>query len=290
MFVFVLAIKQRRFRNFILFLLGLFPFLVFWGYYNWLRTGLFYLLPSLAGAMSGRWPDLAPTHNIIKGLSYLLFSKGGSIFIYSPILLLAIFGWKGFFRERRKECILTLSIVILFLLANSKVGKWYGLWGWGPRYTLDITPLMMLPLGYWLSAEGMRNRIKKYLFIIIAGYSLLIQLAATLTNWHARLGYLIERKGQKAIFFTAKYSQWWDAIKTLFINLWNLIFGSFLYLENPGGYQQTISKASLYTSKTLFTWWNRFIFMGFSPVLVLVYVVLSLVVAYYLFRYLEKTA
>lgn len=257
--------------------------MIFWGYYNWLRTGHLYLSPIASGIMSGRWSQLAPKQSIMFGLRGLLLSKGGNIFAYSPILLLSMFGWKVFFKERKKECIFILSIIILFLLANSKIPKWYGLWCWGPRHTLEITPLMMLPMGYWFSANGIQNKFKKSFFIIISIYSLLIQLGATLTNWHSRLGYVLYNKGRHALLFTVQYSQWWDSVRTLFINLWNLVFGSFLYLNNPG-YCPTISEANLYASKRLFTWWYRLVFMGVSPLLIASYVILSIVAMYILTR------
>ena len=234
-----------------LILIGIFPFLILFGYYNWVRTGSFYLTAFMATMLSGKWLYRAPTGNIVVGLKGLLLSKGGSIFIYSPILILAMLGWKRFYQDKKTECFFILSIVILWISANAKMGEWFGFWGWGPRYTLAITPLLVLPLAFWLSSGSAQNRIKKYSLIFVGGFALLIQLSGTLTHWHARLGYLLDRKGENTFLFTAKYSQWWDSVKTLFINLWNLVLGSFLYVENPG-YHQTTSKASRHTAKRLY--------------------------------------
>lgn len=276
-FIFWTALKERNIKIFTVFSATMFPFLILWGWYDWLRSGFFYLTPITEGILSGRWSHLTPTHSAVLGLKGLLLSKGGSIFVYSPILIFSVFGWREFFRSRKKECSLVLCIVVLFLLANAKIYEWFGLWSWGPRYTLEITPLLMLPLGYWVTPKALRNKRKKYVFITICVWALLIQLAGTLTNWHGRLGYLLKSYGRNAFLFTFKYSQWWDSIKTLFVNLWNLLFDSFYILENPG-HDPTISDASLYTSKTAFTWWNRLIFMEINPIWIGVYLGLSLII------------
>jgi len=303
--------EQRKPKAILIFLIVLLPFLILWMYYNLRTTGVFYLSPMVAYILRVADVQHLPSGSILSGLKGLLLSKGGSIFVYSPILVFSLFGWKGFFRAKKKEAVLCFSIVGIFLLANAKLGEWFGLWGWGPRYTLEITPLMLLPLGFWLTTDRLKNKkiafgdnskmrfsvvrkvfytflhhkIKKHTFILICVYSLLIQLAANLTNWHARLGYLLARKGEDAFLFTVRYSQWWDSIKTLLINLWNLIFGSFLYLENPG-YDLRISDASLYTSKTLFTWWNRLLFLGVNPFWIGAYFAITSVAIYYCLFYI----
>lgn len=277
LYIIWLSREIKTIKVILVFLIAISPFLVLWGYYNWLRTNVVFLTPISVGLLSGRWIKFSPYHNIISGLKGLLLSKGGSIFIYSPILILTILSWREFFRSKQNECILLLSIVIFFLLANAQLSEWFGLYCWGPRYTLEITPLLMLPLGYWFDEKGFRNKIKKKLFITITALSLLIQLSGVLTNWHGRLGYLLKNNLNNAFLYTIKYSQWWDSVKTLFINLWNLFFGSFLFLENPG-HSSSGPNVSLYVSTTLYTWWNRLIFMGINPWWILMYFALSLII------------
>ncbi len=276
-FIFWTALKEGSIRIPAVFLAAMFPLLILWGWYNWLRTGSFYLTPIIEGILSGRWSSFTPTYSALLGLKGLLLSKGGSIFVYSPIFIFSIFGWREFFRMRKRECFLVLCIVVSFLLVNAKMYGWFGLWCWGPRYTLEITPLLMLPLGYWLTAQALRDKRKKNVFITVCVWSLLIQLSGTLTDWHGRLGHLLKNDRINAFLFTFKYSQWWDSIRTLFINLWNLLFGSFRIFENPG-HDPVLSDASLYTSKTVFTWWNRLIFIGINPIWIGVYLGLSSII------------
>lgn len=269
------SFARRNVMPALYFLAGAAPFVMLWGWYNWTRTGIFYVPPTLFGSI--RLGDFENFVNVIDmtPLWGLLFSPGGSIFLYSPILVISLLGIRKFLRLQRQEAVLVLSIIALFILANAKLNDlWFGLWCWGPRFTLEITPLMLLPLAYWLSGDDFRSRIKKRIFIIACMYSFLIQAAATLTNWHGRLRYLLDRKGAREFLFTAQYSQWWDSVKTLLINFWNLLFGAFKYINNPG-HDLKMSEATMYTSNTLFTWWNRLLFEGASPALVWAYLAIT---------------
>lgn len=281
--------REKDYKIIVVFLVALAPFLFYLGWTNWLRTGVFYLSPIAAGILRNApgYGGAAPSSNILLGLRGLLFSKGGSIFVYSPVCLISLFGLRSFIQNKRLECLLVLSIIMFWLLALSKVEKWFGFTTWGPRYTIEITPLLMLPLGYCLTPKFLESKFREYFFIVISVYSVVIQLAGTLTNWHARVAYILGRKGEAAVLFTIKYSQWFDSVKNLFINLWNLLLGQFVYLENPG-FEPALSSASLYTSTTIFTWWNRLWFLGISIIWIGMYLVFSFAIILYSFFYLRN--
>lgn len=286
-FIFWPALKEKKLKVAIVFCAALIPFLIMWGYYNWLRTGFFYLTPNIIKIfLQGKVSGLTPSYNILLGLKGLLLSKGASIFIYSPVLILSMFGWKEFFRQRKGECLLLLYIIFFFFLSNAKLPEWFGLYSWGPRYTLEMTPLLILPMGYWFS-EGLGNKIKRRIFIIVSSYSLLIQLAGILTYWNARLPYLLERAGgQGKFFYTAKYSQWWDSIKILFINFGNLFFSPLLHLQIPE--YDYMSEMSGYCSRTIMAWWNRLLYIGVNPILIAIFLGANLIAVFFLWDYLNK--
>lgn len=286
-FIFWPALKEKKLKIAIIFFAGTAPFLIIWGYYNWLRTGFFYLTPNIIKIfLQGKVPGLTPSCNILLGLKGLLLSKGASIFIYSPVLILSMFGWKGFFRQRKGECLLILYIIFIFFLANAKLPEWFGLYSWGPRYTLEMIPLLMLPMGYWLSG-GLKNKVKRLIFFAVSGCSLLIQFAGTLTYWNARLPYLLERAGgQGKFFYTAKYSQWWDSIKIIFINFGNLFFSPPLHLQIPE--YDYMSEMSGYCSRTIMAWWNRLLYIGVNPILIAIFLGANLIAVFFLWDYLNK--
>ncbi|HNX80783.1 MAG TPA: hypothetical protein PKL77_01375 [Candidatus Omnitrophota bacterium] len=288
-FMAVTAWQRKKISLVCMFLGAAFPGIALWGYYNWLRTGIFYMPVVGANVGGGIFDYHAPQKNFFTGLQGLLLSPGGSLFVFSPIFLISLWGWQRFLREKKAEGILVLSLVISYISVNAGMQGifglyWFGFWGWGPRYILEITPLMVLPLAYCFSAPWFRKKTVRVIFFAVGIYSVCIQLAGVMTNWHGRLWYLIERKGIETFLWDARFSQWWDGLKTVGINCWNLIFGSAHYLYNAG-YDAGLSKESLYTSQTIFTWWNRLLYVGVHPVWICIYLAVSVVVVLTSLRY-----
>ncbi|MDD5528859.1 MAG: glycosyltransferase family 39 protein [bacterium] len=276
-FIFWTALREKNSRIIVAFVIGAIPLFFLWGWYNWLRTGGFFISPSAKVMLHNESYHIS---SVMLGLQKVVFNENKNIFLYSPILAVSIFGWYQFFRDKRKECILILSIVVFYLLGSTLV--WWDFFSWGPRYTLEITPLLILPLAYWLKPNF--SPIKRFCFYSISAYSLLIQFSGTLVNWHGRIRYFWDRDMEYIFYY--KYPQLWDAVKILVINLWNLFLGTFHTFENAKYTPPAISNESLYASNTVFTWWNRLMFMGVNPVWVVVYWMVSLLVIYYSVRYI----
>ena len=87
------------------------------------------------------------------GLYGNLFSVGRSIFLYSPPTLLALFTFRMFYRQHRAEAVLFLAVIVIYLVIYSTFTGWHGGWSWGPRYLMPIVPLLILPLGYFLTSR-----------------------------------------------------------------------------------------------------------------------------------------
>jgi hypothetical protein len=79
-----------------------------------------------------------------------LVSPGKSMFFFSPVLLLGVLGFPSYFRRDRQRALLLLSVIAAVLLPHLWFRAWYGGWVWGPRYTVPITPLLLLPAACWL--------------------------------------------------------------------------------------------------------------------------------------------
>jgi len=87
---------------------------------------------------------------LLRGLFSLLLSPGKSLFVYSPLLLLALPGTLLLLRRRGCEAILLLALaagnVALFAC-------WYD-WGvgvsWGPRFLVPLVPLLLVVQMPWL--------------------------------------------------------------------------------------------------------------------------------------------
>jgi hypothetical protein len=79
-----------------------------------------------------------------------LFSPGQSIFLFSPLLLLAPFYLPPFARKYTAETAAILGLTLSYALFYGKSMTWHGQWCFGPRYLMCLLPLLFLPFGLWL--------------------------------------------------------------------------------------------------------------------------------------------
>jgi hypothetical protein len=114
---------------------------------------------------------------LVAGLYAFLLSPGASLFVFTPLLLLT--PW--LFRHlRRAETQLLLALAGSYLIFYSKYEMWHGMWCYGPRYLAPIVPLLLLPLGSWLSST---RRLLVVAPLALAG--LWVQLTHLAVNfWH----------------------------------------------------------------------------------------------------------
>lgn len=121
-------------------LLGFAPGLLALAAYNQLRWGS--ILDSGYGRVTvGFWRE-----SVLTGLWGPLLSPGKSIFLYSPVLLLALAGVGRWWRNRRPSAIAVLLLVVPVVLVYARYLFWSGDWAWGPRYLVFALPALMLPL------------------------------------------------------------------------------------------------------------------------------------------------
>ncbi|HEY6070089.1 MAG TPA: hypothetical protein VIU85_01865 [Chthoniobacterales bacterium] len=136
---FIGAVVKRKLRPAILsaliIALGLFALAV----YNYARFGS----PFTSG-----YPPGNLSVPLLTGLSVLLFSPGRSIFVYSPILLLAIPGAWFFFK---KEKALALSC-IFFIVAHALIVACWGPLGWGLSWGSRLMTLTLPVFGLLVAA------------------------------------------------------------------------------------------------------------------------------------------
>ncbi len=111
---------------------------------DWVRWGVPWNPNQLGTATAGSAP-------LARSLRGALLSPGMSIFVYSPLLLLAPFAFPVLWRRHRPEAVACAALCLTFLLVFSSFIGWTGLYSApGPRYQLIATPLLLLPLGLWL--------------------------------------------------------------------------------------------------------------------------------------------
>jgi hypothetical protein len=85
----------------------------------------------------------------ITTLLRLLFDPARGLFIFSPILVVALLALPHAWRAMRASALIALLLVpISILLLYSGYPNWHGGWSVGPRYLVPAIPFLLFPLAY----------------------------------------------------------------------------------------------------------------------------------------------
>jgi 4-amino-4-deoxy-L-arabinose transferase-like glycosyltransferase len=200
--------------------LGLAPFAAWQLYYNWLRTGDPFM-PAVMLQQYAVTNELEPG-GVVTGLIGLLLSPGKSLFVYSPPLLLALYGWWRLGRARRQVALAVAAMVIPFVVLHASVRNWAGDWGWGPRYMTSVVPLLMLGLTPIVAlAVDHGHRSWRQALLVVAAVGIAFQTLALAANWHFRYAYLAQTGGLalREMTWSVSSPQWLDAFGAVLTNL-----------------------------------------------------------------------
>jgi hypothetical protein len=121
------------------------------------------------------------------GIAGFLVSPGKSVFVYSPVVLLAVVSVFVGKPEHRRERWLALGMLLTFVVIYAAVqgAEWYGGTGWGPRYLVPVTPLLILgglsAVNRGLESERLWPKLGLALLTLL---SILVQLPGLLINLH----------------------------------------------------------------------------------------------------------
>ena len=81
-----------------------------------------------------------------EGLVAMLVAPGRSVLLYSPALIVSLFGWRRLARRHRDVAIACLAVFAARWLFVGLRSDWWGGWAIGPRYLLPAVPFLLLPL------------------------------------------------------------------------------------------------------------------------------------------------
>ena len=128
------------------------------------------------------------------GLFGLLISPGKGLFLYSPLLLAALFGIPALLRRDRATALLNLGVVVAYPLLYAGWFMWWGGWSWGPRFLVPLLPFLSLFLApvfdRVLNTSGFWARIPLALLGLL---SLLIQILGVTVDFNSYLLQLYQR-------------------------------------------------------------------------------------------------
>jgi hypothetical protein len=113
-------------------------------------TGLFLFANYIRyhSLMDRRYQDEPFSNALLVGLYGILLSSGKSIFLFSPPLLLGLWGWKQFAHrdENASDAWLFLGICSAQILFYAKYWAWSADDSWGPRYVIPGVLLLCIPM------------------------------------------------------------------------------------------------------------------------------------------------
>jgi hypothetical protein len=157
----------RMAQQSLLFFLPIVLLLVVQGLYAWSRFGTFY---SGIGGTKYNPIDwilfLLPMSEPEVAVVELLLSPAKSAFLYSlPVLLFPV-AWFKFFQQKRDVALMILALVLAAFGTALSRPDWEGGTWWGPRYLVQITPFLIIPLGILETLNG-RARYWGYTTLIL---------------------------------------------------------------------------------------------------------------------------
>jgi len=156
--------KSHTVGMIVIFLIVLSPQLFYW----YLSTGI-WLLNSYANN-TGEGFDLTHPHTL-----QFLFSFKKGWFIYTPLMILAIFGGWKMWKTNSNGIALVLSSLLFLYLISSWTTWWYAA-SFGQRAAIDMYPITIVFVGYFIQ-HAWQSYLKYFLgtFIVLALFLNLIQ-------------------------------------------------------------------------------------------------------------------
>jgi hypothetical protein len=190
-----LAVKDRRALPG--FCLGAMPvgvLLVFYGWHTfgdpW-AAGQLLVGPKVAVTKTGN-PDLwqTPFH---VGAAGLLLSPSRGLLVYSPVVVVALWGMGRVWRQRQWADLRPLSLAALALfLPAIKRFDWWGGWSYGYRPIMDAVTLLAflaIPMVAWVRAKRWRMAVVGALAAWSLGTQALGAFAYDVNGWNGRVVY-----------------------------------------------------------------------------------------------------
>lgn len=166
------------------------------------------------------YAEVAWTTPPLLGLYGLLVSPGKGVFLYSPLLLLALAALPIFYRRHRTLVLLLGAWWLSYLAFYAPYNFWTGGVNWGPRFLLPLLAVSLLPLAALLSEPQVRLALP--LFVLLAAAGLLIQFPAVTVD-HVRELRLQQASGDPRFYDRTLYNpafsplarQWPSALAVL---------------------------------------------------------------------------
>lgn len=162
---------RRRLPHLLAFAAGLGVLVALSGWFNYLRFGNPLTSGYLAEeSFSGNWAE---------GILGLLIGPGRGLFLYAPVLVPALFGWRDLYRRHSDVALVAAAVALAHVLIYGKWFMWHGGYCWGPRFLAPAMPFLALGLApIW--ERGRRRRLA---FLSLSALGLAVNLLGSITHF-----------------------------------------------------------------------------------------------------------
>jgi hypothetical protein len=160
--------------------------------YNWLRWG------SITSSGYEHYLGAFFGGSVFDGAWGMLLSPNKSALLYSPPLVLAVFGWPHLIRARPRVGLALATMVVPTFLVYCSYRSWSGDYAWGPRFFVWAVPVLMVGLaGFWdgvAARWSARVRIAVLGSVVAAGIA--VQVLGSALYWDHFIRIAIDVKNQ----------------------------------------------------------------------------------------------
>jgi hypothetical protein len=174
-------------------------YLALMGYNAWRFAGAVSLV---GGGYEGQTEGVKFSTPLLVGLQGYLMSPGKSIFLFSPAILLGLWGWLVIPRDQRWIAAVVAVGYLPFALAMTTWQNWDGGWCWGPRHIVQLHAPLMIGMVY-LITQGWsvaRRMLSIALIVIGAGVNTFGSLQSSMEFY-----ILFYRSPENGVFFPLPY-------------------------------------------------------------------------------------
>lgn len=133
--------------------------------------------------------------SLLDGMAGMLISPNKSAFLYSPPLVLAVLGLPAAVRAVPRLGFAMLAMVVPVFLVYCTYRSWSGDYAWGPRFFVWATPVMLVPLAFFLESSR-TARWRKLLVGGVVALGIVVQLLGSALYWDHFIRVAIDTKNQ----------------------------------------------------------------------------------------------
>jgi hypothetical protein len=132
--------------------------------------------------------------SLFDGAWGMLASPNKSALLYSPPLVLAAVAFPAAIRAVPRLGLAMLAMVVPVLAIYCTYRSWSGDYAWGPRFFVWATPVLLVPIAWFLDAAT--TRLRKAIVIAVVALGLGVQLLGNALYWDHFIRIAIEAKNQ----------------------------------------------------------------------------------------------